>query len=645
MDLAGVQWAQIPGRGPRVVLIPPSSKATYYLLLEGIALMTEFRERKKRMSVQLAMPKRILWRLGRLIARTCLALILSMSAGIAAQAADAPNFIIVLADDMGWGDVENHGNPWIETPRIAAFANAGVQLGRFYVDPVCSPSRAALLTGKYAQSQGVTSIAVGREVLPASATTIAEILRARGYRTALFGKWHNGMHFPNDARGQGFDHFFGFRGGYTREYFDADLERDGQQVSTEGYLPDVLTDAAIEFTARATDQPFFAVLSFNTPHAPFQAPNEPFQSLAGKGLPPQLAASYAMSENIDYNFGRMLDALAKSHRLETTYILFLSDNGPDFERYNGVLKGIKTDVSEGGTRVPAFFAGPGIKGGRRIDAPTAHIDVMPTILELAGISHSQTDGISLVDTLRGIRKISRRYLFSQYSGKTDFTAFPGAVRLGKWLAINEGRGWQLFDIASDPGQGRDLAGSRPALVTHLAGKYLKWFASLPAEGRLATAIELGHPEERVVTLWAHEARLSGPGIRYAGEELHSLTYITGWSDPGSFAEWPIDVSRGGTYRISLVLAADKDRVPSKLGVAVGSKEVIGRMIETQPLKGARLPSQFPASPTFAERWTEIELGSLTLEQGLAQLRLFGAEKGAETFPDVRGVRLTMSHQD
>ena len=174
-----------------------------------------------------------------------------------ALAIDRPNVLLILTDDQGYGDVTSHGNPLIRTPFQDQLARSGVRFDRFFVSPVCAPTRASLLTGRYALRTGVHGVTRGYETMRSNELTVAEILQAAGYRTGAFGKWHNGRHMPNHPVGQGFDEFIGFCGGHWNRYFDANLEHNGKPIRTQGYIADVLTDAAIHFMESQREGPWF----------------------------------------------------------------------------------------------------------------------------------------------------------------------------------------------------------------------------------------------------------------------------------------------------------------------------------------------------------------------------------------------------
>ena len=301
--------------------------------------------------------------------------------------ASRPNVLLIMTDDQGWGDVRSHGNDKIDTPVQDAFAAQAARFERFYVSPVCAPTRASLLTGRYHLRTGTAWVTRGLETMRCEEVTLAEILKQAGYATGCFGKWHNGAHYPHHPNGQGFDEFFGFCAGNWNNYFDTHLEHNGKSVTTGGFITDVLTDAAMAFIEEHKDRPFFCYVPYNAPHGPFQVPDRYFEKYKKRGLDDKTAAVYGMVENVDDNLDRLLHKLDELKLTDNTIVLFLTDNGPNGKRYNGGMKGTKGSVDEGGVRVPLFIRWPGqINPGITVKPIAAHIDLLPTIVELCGVS-------------------------------------------------------------------------------------------------------------------------------------------------------------------------------------------------------------------------------------------------------------------
>jgi arylsulfatase A-like enzyme len=300
-----------------------------------------------------------------------------------------PNILFIITDDQGYGDLSLHGNPYLETPNIDNFGTQSVRFNRFYVNSNCAPSRAALLTGRYTPRTGTHHVSQNREAMRLEEFTIAKALQSAGYYSTCIGKWHNGIQYPYDPTGRGFDEFFGFTGGHINNYFDAELLRGTKPEKTNGYITDVLTDEAIDFINTNKDRPFFCYLAYNAPHGPWQVPDKYYDKFRKKGLSEVVSAFWGMVENIDENVGRLLELIDNLGIAENTIVIFLTDNGAVGQAanvYNAGMRGWKTSVHEGGSRVPLFMRWPAAKWDPHVvETITAHIDLFPTLLDLAGI--------------------------------------------------------------------------------------------------------------------------------------------------------------------------------------------------------------------------------------------------------------------
>ncbi|MFZ5829527.1 MAG: sulfatase-like hydrolase/transferase, partial [Planctomycetota bacterium] len=296
----------------------------------------------------------------------------------AAAAAPRPNVVIFLADDQGWGDLSTNGNQTLSTPNIDSLARDGAKFDRFFVCPVCSPTRAEFLTGRYHPRGGVYSTSTGGERLDLDERTVAEAFQKAGYATGAFGKWHNGSQWPYHPNARGFDEYYGFTSGHWGEYFDPPLDHNGQPVRGKGFIIDDLTDHAMAFVEENKDRPFFCYLPYNTPHSPFAVPDEYWQRFKDKPVAQPASdggkeeidvtrCTLAMGENIDWNVGRMLKKLDELGLAKNTIVIYFSDNGPNSWRYNGGMKGRKGSTDEGGVRSPFLIRWPaGIQPGLEV---------------------------------------------------------------------------------------------------------------------------------------------------------------------------------------------------------------------------------------------------------------------------------------
>ena len=324
-----------------------------------------------------------------------------------------PNIILIMTDDQGYGDLGATGNPYIHTPNIDRLAEESTHLTNFYVDPVCAPTRSALLTGKFYIRTGIYDTFNGGAIMDTDEITVAEVLSANGYKTGISGKWHLGDNYPSRPSDQGFMHSFVHKSGGIGQpgdidnfpqpdssYFDPVMYKNNVPVHTNGYCTDVITDGALEFLEQQGEDPFFLYVAYNAPHTPLQVPEkylERYEDLE-LDLSPRAANAtkrvYAMVENVDENVGRILEYLEEKSMVENTVVIFLSDNGPTPARYNAGLRATKSTVYEGGIKVPFFIRYPKLfEAGAKIPTTVAHIDVLPTLLDMCGLSTQVPDNI------------------------------------------------------------------------------------------------------------------------------------------------------------------------------------------------------------------------------------------------------------
>jgi arylsulfatase A-like enzyme len=430
--------------------------------------------------------------------------LLTIAAGAHAASGQTrqPNIVLIVADDMGYGDIGVHGSKDIPTPNIDALARAGVRFTDAYVTgPHCSPTRAALLTGRYQQRFGHEvnmGAGAGPDAgLPSSETTIADRLKAAGYKTALFGKWHLGSAERLHPLARGFDEFYGFLGG-EHSYFEAapnamnPLLEGRQPVEATGYLTDVLTNRAVDFIKREKSRPFFLYLAYNAVHTPMHAPEKYLARF--KGIANQERRTYAaMLSALDDGIGRTLETLRAEGLDERTLVIFFSDNGgPTMTgttingSSNGPLRGSKRQTWEGGIRVPFIIRWKGQVPEGKVDTrPIIQLDVLPTSLAAAGVEPKaewKLDGVNLLPYVRGnVQQPPHEALFWRLFAHM-------AIRKGPWKLVKtmEGplleadvtnpdlSGAQLFNLADDIGETHDLAAARPEKVKELAGDWLRW---------------------------------------------------------------------------------------------------------------------------------------------------------------------------
>jgi len=552
--------------------------------------------------------------------------------------ARGPNILLILTDDQGWGDIRSHGNEVIDTPTLDRLADEGARFDRFFVSPVCAPTRAALLTGRDHLRTGTSWVTHGREVMRASEVTIAESLRQAGYATGCFGKWHNGAHYPHHPNGQGFEEFIGFCGGHWNNYFDPRLERNGEPIRARGYITDVFTDAALAFMEHHRSERFFCYVPFNAPHFPCQLPDRYFNKYRARGCDPTLASVYGMVESIDDNVGRLLTKLDELGIAKDTVVLFITDNGPNTQRYNGGMRGAKGSVYEGGVRVPCFVRWPGhIAPGTTVEPITAHIDVLPTLLELCEAKRPTSppiDGVSLVPLLFGKKRdtipiadvgnwygvplFPDRRLFTHQARNDGVFEAPGSVRTQRYRIVHTDERNELYDMLADPGQQTDIAAQHPDLVRDLAAAYDAWFADATKDGFKRIPIPVGYPQAPRVELPAPEAYFEG-ALGFRGRIGWANDWLTGWTSTSDRVWWNLNIVREGRYEITLQYVCPEACVGSRVAVEIGGETLEATI--SHPHDPPPLPNHDrTGDAAYDEKeWAPLSLGTVHLKPGEARL--------------------------
>jgi arylsulfatase A-like enzyme len=475
-----------------------------------------------------------------------------------------PNIVLILTDDQGWYEIGINGNRDIHTPNLDRLASDGVRFTHFYASPVCSPTRSSLMTGRHYQRAGAVDTYLGRDVLHADEITLGHVLQREGYRTACVGKWHLGRYMKYHPQNRGFDDFFGFwQYGFINRYDDSDELWSGKQrVETRGYVTDVLTDHAVSFIERNRANPFFLYLAYNAPHSPHLAPDSFIEPYLKQGLPLAEARIYAMISSLDRNVGRVTGTLDRLGLAENTIVLFMSDNG-GVGRFNKVgLRGNKGSCYEGGVRVPFFARWPGaFPRGAVADAMTQHIDVLPTLCELAGarLPDWPLDGKSIAPLLRaGKGSTPHDFLFHQWNrGHPVLASVPGDPELQASWAVSDASArklmmtGELFDLNADPGESRNLAASEPETARRLRQRFEEWFADVTRGQVYARVpIEVGRADENPVEIDVTWGEPRGQKVRPQYRN-YNLDIIDQWSVPGDSVSWALDAVEGGRYEVTL----------------------------------------------------------------------------------------------
>lgn len=566
---------------------------------------------------------------------------------IGEEANPHPNVVLLIADDAGWGDVSLHGNENLETPHLDSIAKEGVRFERFYVSPLCAPTRASLLTGRDSVRTGVVGVTRGQERLNLDEVTLPEILQANGYATGAFGKWHNGSQYPYHPNGRGFDEFYGFCCGHWANYFDAPMDHNGVETTGSGYLADDITDHACEYIAAHSNEPFFCYVAFNTPHSPFQVPKEDYDRVKARGVklratePKQenldeTVAALAMMENLDRNAGEILAAVDQAGVRENTIVLYLTDNGPNTWRWNGGLKGKKGQFDEGGVRSPLFVRYPQtIEPGTVVKQPVAHIDLLPTLLELCGLS--------LADAPRPPKSIDGRSVAPLL--KDSSAAWPDraihlgwgnrrAIREGKWYADAK----SLYDLEADPLQKVDLAKRTPDVHASLVAKLEAWHAEASAGQVPDRPYPVGYCPEIATILPVQDAELHGKTLSYSSQHPNA-SYATNWTSTDETLTFDVDVAEAGDYAATLRYAAPSETVGSVLRLESSGVSAEATVTEAFDPPLIESPDYAPRTESYLKPFAPLELGTIKLSAGRQTLTLRATKQAGETLPEIRQLEL------
>ncbi len=549
-----------------------------------------------------------------------------------------PNIIVIMADDQGWGDLGAHGHPSIHTPHLDGLARDGAQFSRFYVQPVCAPTRAEFLTGRYHLRGGVTGVSEGLERLALREETLADVLKAAGYATACFGKWHSGSQYPYHPNGRGFDEFYGFTSGHWGSYWDAMMDHNGQVETGVGFMADDLTDHTIRFMQQnqAADQPFFTFLAFNTPHSPMQVPDPFYQRWDGAPIPSDhrfariedpdhTRAALAMVENLDANVGRILAAIDDLALAESTVVVFLSDNGPNGARWNGDLKGRKGSTDEGGVRSPLFLRWSGhVAPGLVVGPRGAAIDLLPTLLELAQVEHQPKrplDGRSFAPTLLGqASSAPDRLLFSHWNDRVS-------VRDSRWLLDHTGA---LFDLSIDPLQLADVTVKYPAITRDLQSAVTAWREDMTATGAdQHPPMIVGHPGTEFTPLPARDATLHGNLQR--SNKYPNCSYVQHWQSAADSLSWAVEVPAPGKFEVVIYYTCAPDSVGTEFTFNWQDASTRARITTAwnPPATGAE-HDRVPRQESYVKVFKPLSLGTVHLLAGSGEMSLRAAElKGRE----------------
>lgn len=529
--------------------------------------------------------------------KAALALCLLGAASLAQAETQRANVVLVIVDDMGTGDFSTFGNPVVQMPHINALADESVRLTDFHVDPTCSPTRAALLTGQYSTRAGVWHTIMARHQLRTEAYTMAELLRDNGYSTAIFGKWHLGDSYPMRPQDQGFGHSVVMGGGgvgqtpdyWGNTHFGGSYWVDGEPQTFAANATDVWFDEAGKFiaTEAKAGRPFFAYIATNAAHTPWRGPQKYVQPYLDMGLTSSAARYYGMVSHVDERLGQLRAQLDELGIADDTVVLFTSDNGTALNpgaimretggmkfgewkalnpataqwNHNAGLNGYKAAVTDGGHRVPLFLHWPkgGLSEGRDEGVLAAHFDVMPTLIDLLGLSapaDATFDGRSLQPALRGNSMADRTIIVTNQRVPMANADRPAQVMTESWRYLPQDGA--LYAIEADPQQKRDVSAANPKVVKTMQAAYKAWWAQMePTLGPRERPIIDG--DERVLRLTAHD-------YAFDGDEPEAIAWYPGFGDnswgnyeaawigrESDFVPGPLEVEarEPGTFRVTL----------------------------------------------------------------------------------------------
>lgn len=539
-----------------------------------------------------------------------------------------PNVVVMMMDDLAYGDLACHGNPYVSTPVLDALYADSVRFTRYSSGPMCTPARASLMTGRYHLRTRAIDTFCGRSMIDPGEVTIGHVLQRAGYRTGAFGKWHLGDAYPMRACDLGFDETLMHNAGgigqpgdhrenHWREgeaYFDPVLHRDGRPERSEGYCTDVFADETIRFIDAHQHEPFFAYFATNAPHTPLEVPEswiEPYRDVDELGE--THARLYGMVSNIDWNIGRILVALDERGLTQNTIVVYTSDHGPctsarDFTlpperqvRWNAGLRGEKGSLYDGAIKVPSFWRWPaaGWSGGRDDTRLASPIDALPT---LAAATGATAPGDVTLDGVDLFAAPADRNLYLQWHrGNTPERYRNYAVVTAQYKLHRPApdKPDELYDLAVDPGEGNDVAAQHPDVVAELRAAYDAWFDDMAAtrpEPFAAPRIVLGAPHQPHVVLTRQDWRIDD-GLADMGELAGWMGTTEGW--------WEVTVVAPSPARVEVRLDAfawSRPDVHATVNLRVGDRTV------SQPwvLQCTKydFTVELPGGPTTVEAWAD-----------------------------------------
>jgi arylsulfatase len=484
--------------------------------------------------------------------------------------ATRPNVLVILTDDQGYGDMSCHGNPVLKTPNIDRLHAESVRFTDFHVAPMCTPTRGQLMSGVDALRNKATSVTAGRAFLRRDLPTMADLFRAGGYRTGIFGKWHLGDHYPYRPMDRGFEtakYFLSFglssAPEFDNDYFNGRYHDNGVVKKFPGYCTDFWFSEAMKWMGerKTANESFFCYLATNTPHGPQWVEEKYAAPYRSEGVP---AKFFGMIANLDENLGKLETFLRDNGLRENTIVVFMTDNGATagFNIHNAGMRGRKTMIYEGGHRVPCFVRWPAgkLRAAGDVDTPAQIQDLLPTMIDLCGLkapAKASFDGRSLAPILLGKDAGPDRIMVVQYGQIPK--KWESTIIWRKWRLVN---GAELYDIGKDPGQKVDTASANAAVVAKMRAHYEKWWASVETGLKDFCPVSIGAKQQNPVYLTSADWEEI-----YADNPTHVSNAVGG---PRG-GPWNVFVESDGHYEIMLTrwppqqrLALDTGRAPQKL---------------------------------------------------------------------------------
>ncbi len=546
---------------------------------------------------------------------------------LVAGAEHPPNVILIMTDDQGYGDIAAHGHPHLKTPNMDRLWRESVRLEHFHVDATCSPTRSALMTGRFPGRVGVWHTTSGRNLLRTDETTMGDVFQSAGYRTGVFGKWHLGDNYPYAARFRGFDDAVVHAGGgvgqtpdyWGNDYFEDHYDDNGTWRPFQGYCTDVWFGEALRFIRESGDEPFFLYLPTNAAHQTRPHVPDRYRALYDDvDTNDRLRIFWGMITNIDDNLGVLLDRLEDWDLLDNTILVFMGDNGstmgprmyPENERadwsatYNAGLRGWKGSHYDGGHRSFCFIHHPagGLGGGREIHRLTAHLDLLPTLAELCGIAlpdHVVPDGKSIVPLLQNPDDESwpdRKLLIEHQRVHIPEKWRDTVIMTDRWRLVNNE---ELHDIQADPGQRDNVIAAHPEVVAQLAGFYDAYWEQVSKRHHEISPFYVGAEAQNPVQLNAHDWMPPREGR-------------APWNQPGVHnrvvgnGTWNVHVARTGRYRLTLrerPAVADFPLKAETAALEIGGGEKITQAVE-EGTSGVEFEMDLEKGDTTLRTWLD-----------------------------------------